>query len=155
MKTVRYILAALLLMALIAVPAFAEPVPTTAFSDLTDPADPVRTIEAVTANADEIVTAVDGAIVTAAEGEEVTTTMAVTTVTATEPPTEEVTFPEELLYVHELAAGRAAKLTPLEYIEANALSLTALAAAALALVLAIVALAKNKQPGRRKMKDFF
>ena len=142
MKTVRYMLATLLLMALIAVPAFAEPNVTTAFSDLTNPADPVRTIEAVTANADEIITA--------AEGEEAATTVTTTTtVLLTEPSTQEATAPEAVLY------GAAAKLTPLEYIQANALSLAALAAAALALVLAIAALAKTKQPGRRKMKDFF
>ena len=142
MKTLRYMLAALLLMALVAAPAFAEPNVTTAFSDLTDPADPVQTIEAVTANPNEIITA--------AEGEEATVTTTATVLhTAATAATQEATVPEAVFY------GAAAKLTPLEYIQANALSLAALAAAALALVLAIAALAKTKQPGRRKMKDFF
>ena len=152
MKTVRYILAALLLAALIAVPAFAEPVPTTAFSDLTNPADPVQTIEAVTANADEIITAVDGEIITTIEGEEAAATVVITAA-ATEPPTEAATVPEDFLY--SSLYGAEAKLTPLEYIQANAISLAALAVGALALLLAIIALVKNRQPGIRKMKDFF
>jgi|GEM_PF-5832820 len=146
MKTLRYMLAALLLMALVAIPAFAEPVPTTAFSDLTNPADSVQTIEAATANADEIITA--------AEGEEAATTTG-TTVLATEPPTQEATVPEEFLYYGDRTVARDQKLAPLEYIQANAISLAALVLAVLALLLAIAALAKNRQPGRRRMKDFF
>lgn len=56
----------------------------------------------------------------------------------------------------DILLGLEVEPTPLEYIEANALPLAALAAAGLALLLSAIALAKTKKKSsRRRMKNYF
>jgi len=127
MKMIRTALIALLLTALLAVPGFAEPA------------------EDTTASAVEL---------TNAAGEPIEPTQPV--VTTTEPTTIGIVpiaggLEDDLLLIGEIPAP-----TPLEYIEAHAISFAALAVSVLALLFSVVALAKTKKKsGHRRMKNYF
>jgi len=140
MKTIRYALIALLLMALLAVPAFAEP------EGDTDATVPVQTV-APNDSDQEDSTDVDG--IQPVDVPDVTFGIVAINETLDDESLEKE--PRD-----DLLGFESAKPTPLEYIEANAIPFAALAAAGLALLFSVIALAKSKkQSGRRKMKNYF
>jgi len=144
MKTIRYALIALLLMALLAVPAFAEPEG--------DATVPVQTVFDGEIEPEESTDADD---IQPASAPDVTYGIVAINETLDDEFLEKEPR-DDLLDGDGLPDFESTKPTPLEYVEANAISYAALAIGALALLLSVIALAKSqKQSGRRKMKNYF